>query len=162
MMSGSTAADPVVGYHAFVLRKSDAAAGFDVSWETLGSAAAIDESVRLARRPLAGKPPSPSPPKRPSGGCGGWFGTTGTALAGCTTILIFPDGALGPRAWPPAGPKGGTFLLEDYAIAVAGYGQQLALLLADPPGGSLDSDRLLLVGNIDYGVRRRSPAARAA
>ena len=59
-----------------------------------------------------------------------------------------------------AGRENGHYLIEDYAVGTATYGQQLYGLLSDK---SVSGKRLALIGGVDYDQRREqsTPSAPA-
>jgi CHAT domain-containing protein len=72
-------------------------------------------------------------------------------LSGCHTVIVLPAGELTRIPWAALpGRESDQFLIEEYAIATAAYGQQLFGLLADLP---IEGDRLLLAGGINYDDR---------
>lgn len=81
-------------------------------------------------------------------------------LAGCTTIVLLPDAELTRLPWAAMpGRKPGTHLADDYALATAGYGQQVFDLLTAPP---IQTGGGLVVGGVDYEASASPPAALAA
>lgn len=74
-----------------------------------------------------------------------------TAIGDATTVLISPEGALGrlPFAALP-GKRPGTYLLEDYRLALVPAPRLIPALAAAAPHDLPDVD-LLLVGDVDYG-----------
>src|SRR5262249_53754117 len=73
-------------------------------------------------------------------------------LGGGRAVLFAPDGALGqvPFAGLP-GKQAGTYLLEEYALAVLPVPQLLPDLLAADQGKT-PAASLLAVGDVDYGA----------
>ena len=81
-------------------------------------------------------------------------------LAGCSTVIIIPDGDLCFLPWPALpGREPGTCLLEDYAIATAPSGHQLYAMLTEPrsTGG-----KMLLAGAVSYDAQPVGPAVPAS
>ena len=67
----------------------------------------------------------------------------------CKTVVLIPDGGLSRIPWAALpGRRTDSYLIEDYALAQAPYGQHVARLLTD---STPEGDGLLLVGGIDYG-----------
>jgi CHAT domain-containing protein len=78
-------------------------------------------------------------------------------LENIQTVVIIPDGALTRLPWAALpGRKPDTYLLEDYAIAIAENGQQLYARLTDP---DVSGDGLLLVGGVRYDKSPTTPSA---
>jgi CHAT domain-containing protein len=75
-------------------------------------------------------------------------------------VLISPDGVLGrlPLAGLP-GREPGTYLLEDWPLAVISSAQSLPLLLQGEDGRRPEGN-LLVLGNVDYDRRSDAPAAK--
>ena len=72
-------------------------------------------------------------------------------LTGCHTVILLPDGELYRLPWAALpGRKKGSYLIEDYALATAAYGQQLFGLLTDEP---VSGTQLLVAGGIRYDQR---------
>lgn len=75
-------------------------------------------------------------------------------LQDCETVVIIPDGDLSRLPWAALpGREEGTYLIHDYAIAVASFGQQLFGLLSDQPALN---EGLIAVGGVDYASRSNS------
>jgi CHAT domain-containing protein len=74
-------------------------------------------------------------------------------LADVRTVLISPDGALGrlPFAALP-GKSEGTYLLDDYRLALAPVPQLIPALVAAPAKKQVERE-LLLLGDVDYDHR---------
>jgi CHAT domain-containing protein/Tfp pilus assembly protein PilF len=153
-------------YEAFVLRRAGGARGYDLSWVHLGPAAPIDEAVRAWRAALADDDPAARGLGRPAPLSAAAARPATTAeppervlrrrvwepveahLRGCSSVLIIPDGALTAVPWAALpGRRPGRYLLEEYALGAAAYGQQLYdLLTREPPQGG----GLLAVGGVRY------------
>jgi CHAT domain-containing protein/tetratricopeptide (TPR) repeat protein len=134
-------------YHAFVVRPTAGAPGWSAAWVQLEDADGLDRqledwvrAVRSRRRPdrrqaeevrrLLCEPIE-------------------SALADCRTVILIPDGRLSRIPWAALpGRRPGSFLVEDYALAQAPYGQYVAGLLSEP---AAQGEGFLLVGGIDYG-----------
>ncbi len=70
-------------------------------------------------------------------------------------VILIPDGRLAQVPWnalPGKAPD--SYLIEDYALVQAPYGQFVARILTDPPQAG---DGFLLVGGIDYGPAGKWP-----
>ena len=134
-------------YDAFVVRPAEGKPGWSVAWSTLGDADELDrllndgiatlrqaarEDTRLAeqlRRTL--------------------WEPIEASLTDCTRVILIPDGRLAQIPWAALPGKGrGSYLIEDYALVQAPYGQYVARLLMDP---ALEGNGFLVVGGIDYG-----------
>jgi CHAT domain-containing protein/tetratricopeptide (TPR) repeat protein len=138
-------------YEAFVLRSSGGSAENSprVPWVHLGLAKPIDEAIgdwREAINGRTGSGPGAHPPEitlRQS-----IWDKIEPYLAGCSTVVILPDGYLNFLPWAALpGRRPGTRLVEDYALALAESGPQLYHKLTssqDPGGGSL------LLGDVAY------------
>ncbi|MFM9960451.1 MAG: tetratricopeptide repeat protein [Planctomycetaceae bacterium] len=75
-----------------------------------------------------------------------------THLQGIETVLISTDGVLGLLPFEALpGKKDGTLLIEDYRLAFVPVPQLIPGMLAKPKR-SLAGERLLLVGDVDYGT----------
>jgi CHAT domain-containing protein/Tfp pilus assembly protein PilF len=81
----------------------------------------------------------------------------GPQMAGATTVLFSPDGALGrfPLAALP-GERPGTYLIDDLAVADVAVPAALPELLA-PSTRPASPPSLLLVGDVDYGAAAGKP-----
>lgn len=75
-----------------------------------------------------------------------------TRLAGAEVVLLSPDGDLARLAWAALpGTKPGTWLLEEFALAVVPAAQVLPeMLAAAPDRTAAESPSLVLVGDVDY------------
>jgi CHAT domain-containing protein len=73
-------------------------------------------------------------------------------LAGVTTVLVAPDGALGlvPLSALP-GKKEGSYLIEEYTIALVPVPRMFAGTTAQERRAPAEAPSLLLVGDVDYG-----------
>jgi CHAT domain-containing protein len=134
-------------YDAFVLRPVSGESGWSVAWLSLGEADALDRLLEdwLAHlRPGERADDQLAQQLRPQ-----LWAPLEDSLAGCKTVIIIPDGRLARVPWAALpGRRAGSYLIEDYALAQAPYGQYIARLLTEPaPSG----DGLLVVGGIDYG-----------
>ncbi len=151
-------------YDAFVVRPDS---NEKVSWIQLGNATPIDTAVKRWRLRLTGEPENGlndelNAAKELSGSAPSadlrrliWEKLE-PQLSGCHTVIILPDGALNRIPWTALpGKSPGSYLVEDYAIATANYGQQLFGLLSDqPPQG----ENLLVAGGIKYDEKSMRPA----
>lgn len=74
------------------------------------------------------------------------------AAAGCSTILISPDGPLArfPLGALP-GSKPGSYLLEQFAFATVPVAQSLGELFAPPSSNRGSAEELLVVGDVKFG-----------
>ena len=136
-------------YDAFVLRSDSK----KISWIELGSADLIDDAVVQLRRQITGNLvnlKTKQTVKKPEEFLKSQlWSKIEPALQGCHTIIVIPDGNLHRVPWSALpGHSPGAFLIQDYAIAVANYGQQLFGLLNDR---RIDKGKLLVVGGINYG-----------
>jgi CHAT domain-containing protein/tetratricopeptide (TPR) repeat protein len=134
-------------YDAFVLRAAEGEPGWSAAWVELGDADALD---RLLDDYVAGLR-SRGKGHREIGEQlrARLWKPVEAALADCRMAILIPDGRLAQVPWAALpGRRAGSYLLEDYALAQAPYGQHVARLLMEPaPQG----DGFLLVGGIDYG-----------
>ncbi len=153
-------------YDAFILRSSrDSAGDARVAWATLGAADSIDEAVAAWRGALTGQE------ARSSGASGGESKPADADpaqtlrqlvwqkiephLEGVHTVVILPDGALMRVPWGALpGRKPGSWLLEDYAVSTASYGQQLFGLLSDE---AVAGSGLLVAGGVRYDAQPANP-----
>lgn len=154
LANGKFAPQPVVVYEAFVVRKSQSSAGFTVRRVELGLATTIDQAITDWRLALAsgkslplvqpGEPSKPGLPPEKVLRKLVWE-TILPALDEVDTVIVLPEGALArlPFAALP-GSKPGTYLIEEMAVATAGYAQQVWSLLAQP--AQIEGDALLLGG----------------
>ena len=153
-------------YEAFVLRPIKEDPGYTVAWVHLGPVEPIDEAisqwratVRPGRRGLV--PLDEDAVEEEPEEAGSPVGRLLRVLLwdkiephldGCSRVVIIPDGSLHFLPWAALpGKRPGTYLIEDYAIATASYGQQLYGLLREEP--SLPSGDLLALGGADYNQR---------
>jgi CHAT domain-containing protein len=137
-------------YEAFVLRPTDEAPGYTVVWVHLGLEEPINQAITAWRATLTGEGPVPSRPEtRPEQLLReAIWEKIEPHLAGCSKIVVIPDGDLHFLPWGALpGRAPGTYLIKDYAISVAPYGQQLYAALTDShsPGQGT-----LLVGGVAY------------
>ena len=139
---------PTLQYAAFVLRRTEGTPGYRVSWVHLGPLGPIWQAMTDWREVLLHR-------RRSSGGEAPErilrrliWDKIETHLAGCTAVLLIPDSVGGRVPWAALpGRRPGSYLLEDYLLATAPYGQQLGELLAARPAAG---DRVLVVGGVDY------------
>ena len=144
-------------YDAFILRNNDE---MKPKWVQLGKAALIDQAVKKWRIQLTGESvhsnnsdnPNLSNNSRDSNAAFMLKNLVWSKLEphldGCHTLIILPDGDLNRIPWAALpGKKPGSFLIEEYSISTANYGQQLYGLLSD---NSPDTDQLLVAGGIHY------------
>ncbi len=156
-------------FHAFVIRSDRPDQQWFV-WVQLGPADPIENAVAQWREEFTGNDRNRSlgTTSRPVVADNGLFPKQPSApdailhqlvwdklaphLDGCHTVIILPDGALHrvPSAALP-GRKPGSYLLEDYALSTATYGQQLFGLLTDQPVPT--TGQLLVAGGIQYDQR---------
>jgi CHAT domain-containing protein/tetratricopeptide (TPR) repeat protein len=154
-------------YEAFVLTRTDDAGvsvpqqSWNVQWVHLGPIPPIDEAIEQWRAAIrnGGGPPSTASNLADSA-----KGSSSSApsrrlrklvwdkiephLGGRKTIVVIPDGRLTALPWAALpGKKPGSYLIEEFAIATAAFGQQLYGLLRRPP---VQSEGLVLAGGIDY------------
>ena len=160
-------------FYAFVLR-SDASKEEDeaaVTWVQLGLSAPINTAVAAWRAQLTGiedtsavitnsvevnaanKIDDPAQQLRAL-----IWDKLEPELQGCNTVILLPDGDLHRLPWSALpGQKPGTFLIDDYALGTAAYGQQLFGLLSAEAVES--SGQLLIAGGIRYDERREAAPA---
>jgi CHAT domain-containing protein len=134
-------------YDAFVLRRDSGEPGWSATWIMLGDADALDQVLDdwvagvLTRRP-------------PDRGLAEQlrrrlWAPIEAVLTDCKTVILIPDGRLSQVPWGALpGRRANSYLIEDYELAQAPYGQYVARLLMDPPP---EGDGLLLMGGLDYG-----------
>ncbi len=149
---------PTLVYDAFVLRSDSEE---NVSWIQLGEAEQINTTVNRWRSQLTGRQQEIKPDDQLTVSSNDLAGSEPSAdlrrlvwqklephLDGCHTVIILPDGALNRVPWAALpGRKPDSYLVEDYALATANYGQQLFGLLTNrPPQG----EGLLVAGRIRY------------
>jgi CHAT domain-containing protein len=116
----------------------------------LGQAQPIAQAVRAWRRPMQSSPPGRLDDKAAAGLLGRVWQPLQKHLAGASTVLLAPDGALAalPFAALP-GAKPGSYLLEEVALGYVTSGRQLLELAIDP---GRRADGLLAVGGLPYGA----------
>jgi CHAT domain-containing protein len=134
-------------YDAFILRPTPAEPGWFATWVTLGDADALEKAIDDWA-------PGLRPGAKPDARAGELlrkllWAPLERSLTGAERVIVIPDGRLGqvPFSALP-GSKPGTYLLEDYALGSAPYGQFLARLNTDP---ALAGNTFLIAGGIDYG-----------
>jgi CHAT domain-containing protein len=154
-------------YEAFVVRRRRSSTPQEsVTWIPLGLAKTIDDIIAEWRSQIAEKRQSrslaslsiavgtnPKPMENPHSQIRTLvWEPLEKHLDGCHTVIILPDGALTRVPWGALpGKQPNSFLIEEYAIATASYGQQLyGLLSADP----VSDGPLLVAGGIDYDHRK--------
>jgi CHAT domain-containing protein len=116
----------------------------------LGPAQPVAQAVRAWRRPLQSSPPGRLDDKAAAELLRRVWRPLQGHLAGATTVLLAPDGALTalPFAALP-GAKPGSYLLEEVAIGYVTSGRQLLELAID---AGRRADGLLAVGHLPYGT----------
>lgn len=134
-------------YDAFVLTAAESEPGWSAVWLPLGDVEPIDAlldswlaGLRVQRQPDA----SAAAQLRRA-----LWEPLEAPLAGCERVIVIPDGRLALVPWAALpGRRAGSYLIEDYALAAAPYGQAVARLLSEtaPSGGGF-----LGVGGVDYG-----------
>jgi CHAT domain-containing protein/Flp pilus assembly protein TadD len=159
-------------YEAFVMRPTERGADYSVAWVHLGPAEPIEDAIAQwceairsrndrgfgAARPLPGEPgirakQQPSLGKRLRQLI---WDKLEPHLDSIQTVIIIPDGELTRLPWAALpGGRPDTFLLEEYAIALADNGQQLYARLTDP---GILGDGLLLVGGVSYDKSPTAPS----
>jgi CHAT domain-containing protein/Flp pilus assembly protein TadD len=161
-------------YEAFVIRPQEKGDDYRVAWLHLGPAEPIEDAIAQwckairgrrdrgfgAARPLprqvsskAGRQAAPGQPLRRL-----IWEKLEPHLNGIQTVVVIPDAELTRLPWAALpGRKPDTYLLEDYAIAIAGNGQQLYARLTDP---DISSDGLLLVGGVSYDESPTAPSSK--
>lgn len=161
-------------YEVFVVRHQAATAGDAVRWLHLGAADLIEAAIQQWRAELTGSASRGLKPVTPAGGPQPDSGTAPGQqlrrliwdkiepyLQDCKTVLVVPDGQFTAVPWaalPGADP--GTFLLQQYRIAIASHGQEILSLLPEPAHGQRAAEpRLVLVGGVSYDDRTQLAAA---
>jgi CHAT domain-containing protein len=140
-------------YEAFVVRRAENEPGWSVAWATLGDGDELDRLLGDGMATLRqGRKADPGLPKQLRRT---FWEPIEAALGDCQTVILVPDGRLAQVPWNALpGRRPDSYLIEDYALAQAPYGQYVARLLADPaPSGN----GFLLVGGIDYGPAGKWP-----
>jgi CHAT domain-containing protein/tetratricopeptide (TPR) repeat protein len=150
-------------FYAFVLRKTNEHGHYHAAWTNLGPARPIGESIMLWRREL-GRPPreirklegdaETAPDPLLSAGLKVrqlvWEKIEGQ-LGECRTVIVIPDRELTQVPWMALpGSQPNSYLLDEYAIGVATYGQQLHQLLRAGASPATPDGRMVLVGGVDY------------
>jgi CHAT domain-containing protein len=130
---------------AFVLAR-----GQDPVCVQLGPAEPVAQAVRAWRRPLQSSPPGRLDDRAAAELLGRVWRPLQKHLAGASTVLLAPDGALTalPFAALP-GSRPGSYLLEEVAVGYVTSGRQLLELAIDP---GRRADGLLAVGGLPYGA----------
>jgi CHAT domain-containing protein len=116
----------------------------------LGPAQPVAQAVRAWRRPVQSSPPGRLDDKAAGALLRRVWQPLHKHLAGATTVLLAPDGALTalPFAALP-GRKPGSYLLEEVAVGYVTSGRQLLELAID---AGRRADGLLAVGDLPYGA----------
>jgi tetratricopeptide (TPR) repeat protein len=130
-------------YVAFVLRP-----GQPVRRVDLGPAPPIEEALARWRRDLGNGLRSPAAEnlRRLA-----WAPLAARLGPDTDTVYLSPDGALPALPWAALpGSKSGSFLLEDYALALVPHGPFLLDQLTAPPRPTDGKDTLLAVGGVAY------------
>jgi len=135
------------GYDAFVLRPAERDPGWSAKWLELGDADTLD--ALLGRWIASVRPGGRADRALAKQVRDRLWEPIEAALGECRTVILIPDGRLALVPWNALpGQRPDSYLIEDYALAQAPYGQFVARLLTDPaPQGN----GFLLVGGIDYG-----------
>ncbi len=160
-------ADAKAYYEAFVVRPTETPPGYTVAWAHLGPAEAIDEAVLRWRegiqhggggvdrgmrpiRPVQPMPQSETSPQQTLRQL--VWEKIEAAVAGGRTMVIVPDAALTRAPWAALpGGKPGTYLLDEYAVAVVSHPQHVYGLFHGSP---IADDGRLLVGGVSYDQRQ--------
>jgi CHAT domain-containing protein len=131
-------------YVAFVLPP-----GQQAKFLQLGDAQPIDDAIAAWREHIAAGEASLAPAKLRQLV---WDKIGNELPAHTKAVYLCPDGDLArmPFAALP-GSRKGTILLEEYAVAVVPSGRWLLEQLRYPPQASTAPDRVLAVGDVDYG-----------
>jgi tetratricopeptide (TPR) repeat protein/CHAT domain-containing protein len=148
--TGDLKAKPVPHYLAFVLRP-----GRPVRRVDLGPAPPIDETLARWRRDLGNglSSPAAAPLRRLV-----WVPLAAFLGPETDTVYLSPDGALHSLPWAALpGNKPGTFLLEEYALALVPHGPFLLDQLTAPPRPQDGKDTLLTVGGVAYDQEATRP-----
>jgi CHAT domain-containing protein/tetratricopeptide (TPR) repeat protein len=134
-------------YDAFVLRAAAGQPGWSAAWVTLGEADSLD---RLLDDWIAGlRRGGPSEVRFGEPLRQRMWAPIEAALGDCKTAILIPDGRLAQIPWAALpGKAPNSYLLEDFDLAQASYGQQVARILSDAPA---DGKGFLLVGGVDFG-----------
>ena len=135
-------------YEAFVLRHRPAGREPLIDSVRLGSATTIDSAIADWRKTL-------SDAENPQSGLPmgkvvrqHLWSPIERYLAGCSQVVIIPDGDLNFVPWAALpGKRPGTYMVEDYGIAAASSGQQLCGLLREE---RCRAAGVLLVGGVKY------------
>jgi CHAT domain-containing protein len=140
-------------YDAFVVRPEKADPGWSVQWLELGDADTFDHL-------LEGWTATVRPGGRPDHALAQQlrdrlWKPIEAELGDCRTVIVVPDGRLAQVPWNALpGRRPDSYLIEDYSLVQAPYGQFIAHMLPDQAqaGGGF-----LLVGGIDYGPGGKWP-----
>jgi tetratricopeptide (TPR) repeat protein len=136
-------AKPTTHYVAFVLRP-----GQPVQRVDLGPAPPIEEALARWRRDIANNLSSAAAEQLRRLV---WEPLAAHLGPDTDTVYLSPDGALHGLPWAALpGNKNGTFLLEDYALALVPHGPFLLDQLTAPPRPQDGKDTLLAVGGVAY------------
>jgi len=148
-------------YEAFVLRSGAINQQSSVEWVSLGSVDAIDTLIADWRRELSDVSQSTSASRVGQKLREFIWEKIEPHLQGCSTVITIPDASLTAVPWAALpGREPNSFLIEDYALATANYGQELFGLLTDD---APNRDKLLVCGGVDYDHRSSiSPLLTAA
>ena len=145
-------ADDYWRYEAFVLRSDPGPAGFQLTWLRLGSAVPIERAVLSLRNSILATGTGSAGKGNESGELlrKQLWEPLELHLQGCRTVVLIPDADLSLLPWAALpGRALRTYLLEDYALAVAGHGRQVHDVLSAPVV-SLDNPLAMLVGGLNY------------
>jgi CHAT domain-containing protein/tetratricopeptide (TPR) repeat protein len=135
--------NPTPHYLAFVLRP-----GQPVQRVDLGPAEPIEEALARWRRDLTSGLDSPAAGRLRRLV---WEPLAAHLGPDTDTVYLSPDGALHALPWAALpGNKPGSFLLEDYALALVPHGPFLLDQLTAPPRPTDTQDTLLAVGGVAY------------
>ena len=142
-------------YDAFILRSDTA---HRLQWIELGNASRIDKAIASWRLEITGERnletnllDAPTLIRQLI------WEKLEPHLDGCKEIIILPDGELHKMPWAAIpGSSPGSFVIDDYSISTANYGQQVFGLLSQQ---NVAPKRLLVAGGINYDVTdpARSP-----
>jgi CHAT domain-containing protein/Tfp pilus assembly protein PilF len=135
--------NPTPDYIAFVLRH-----GQPVQRVDLGPAPAIEQALDRWRRDLGNGLSSPAAEQLRRLV---WAPLAAHLGPDTDAVYLSPDGALHALPWAALpGSKAGSFLLEDYALALVPHGPFLLDQLTAPPRKSDGKETLLAVGGVAY------------
>lgn len=136
-------------YDAFILKKSPKAPGYTLTWLKFDKADELNQLAKKWYQAVSGKNNRLAEINKLGLQLREKLWEPIEAhLGNCNTVVILPTDDLSQLTWAALPGKEKQYLIEERAICVAGYGQQLQDILTRKPSMG---DELLVVSDVSYG-----------